>query len=90
MEYDFTAFPACLGTDIYDIVGVEHHVTVVLHHDNSVAQVAQFLERTYQSFVVALVQSYTGFIKDIEHIDQLRTDLCSQSDALAFAAREGC
>ena len=30
-----------------------------------------------------------GFVENIEHIDQLRTDLRGESDALALAARKG-
>ena len=35
--------------------------------------------------IIALMQSDTGFIQDIQNVDQLRAYLCGQPDALAFA-----
>ena len=40
----------------------------------------------YQALVVALMKSDTGFVQDIEDIDQLRTYLSGQSNTLAFTS----
>ena len=58
----------------------------MFHHNDRVAQVAQFLERTDEAGVVALMEADARLIEDIKHVDQLRTDLCGQTDALAFAS----
>ena len=60
----------------------------MLHHNNGIAQVAKFLQTVEQTFVVALVQTDARLIEDIEHVDQLATNLSSQTDALALATRE--
>ena len=86
LEHDFAAFASCAGTDVYDVVGCQHHVLVVFYYDDGVANVAQVLERVYQSFVVALMQSDAGLVEDVEHVDQLRTYLSGESYSLALAA----
>ena len=60
----------------------------MLDDDDGVAQVAQFLERSDEPLVVALVETDAGFVEDVEHIDQLRAYLRGQSDALALTSRE--
>ncbi len=86
LEHHLAAFPASLRTDVHDVVGIEHHVAVVLHDDDRVAQVAQFLQRTDESVVIPLMQSYRRLVQDIEHVDQLRTYLCGKADALTLTA----
>ncbi len=88
LEYHLTTFASGLRTDIDDIVGRQHHILVVLHHDDRITQVAQFLQRTDQALVVPLVQTNRRFVEDIQHVDQLRTNLRGQSDALALTARQ--
>ena len=75
-----------LGSHVHHVVGSQHHVPVMLHHDDCIADVAQFLQGMYQAFVVALVQADAGLVQDIEHVDQLRTYLRGQADALALSA----
>ena len=58
-------------THINDVIGSQHHVLVMLHHNDGVANVAQFLQRVYQALVVALVQADTRLIQYIQHIHQL-------------------
>ena len=58
-------------TDVDDVVGMEHHVAVVLDDNDGIAQVAQLLQRTDEAVVVALVQSDGGLVEDVEHIDEL-------------------
>ena len=88
MKYYFASFPSCPWTDVDDVVGIQHHVLIVLHNDDGIAQITEFLERIDESLVVALVESDTRLVKDIEHVDKLGTDLCGQTDALAFSSRE--
>ena len=73
---------------IHDVVGLLHHILVVLHHNYRVAGVAQLLERCDELHVVALVQADAGLIQDVEHVYQLQSDLRGQADALALAARQ--
>ena len=58
-------------TDVDDVVGMEHHVAVVLDDNDGVAQIAQLLQRTDEAVVVALVQSDAGLVEDVEHVDEL-------------------
>ena len=57
----------------------------MLHHNDGVANVTQFLQRVYQALVVALVQADTRLVQYIEHIHQLRAYLRSQADTLALS-----
>ena len=86
---DFTAMASCAGTDVDEIVGIEHGFFVVFHHNDRVANVAQFLERLDEALVIALMQADAGLVQNIQNTCQLRADLCGQSDALRFAARQG-
>ena len=89
LEHHLTAFPSGARSDVYDIVRLSHHILVVFHYDDRVADVAQFLQRGYQPFVVALVESDARLVEDVEQVDQLRADLRSQSDALTLTSRQG-
>src|SRR5574344_1456976 len=87
-EDHLTAQTTGFRSHVYDVVGIEHHVLVVFHHDHGIADVAQFFERLDQPFIVALMQSDTRFIWYIKHVDQLGTDLRGQSDTLTLTARQ--
>ncbi len=84
----FAAFASGTGPDVNHVVGVEHYIFIVLYHYNRVGGIAQTLERVYQSAVVALVQSNRWLVEDIQHVHKLAAKLCSQTYALAFAARQ--
>ena len=71
LEHHFAALASGLGAYVHYVVGVEHHVLVVLYHDDGVAQVAQLLERLDEAVVVSLVQADTRLVEDVEHVDQL-------------------
>ena len=58
----------------------------MLDNDNSVADIAQALERLDQTLVVTLVKADRGLVQNIEHAHKARTDLGSQADALGLAA----
>ena len=76
-------------TNIYNKIGGAHGVLVVLDNDQGVAQVPQVLQRAQQLVVVPLVQADGGFVQNIQHAHQGRTDLGSQPDPLALAAGKG-
>ena len=40
----FAAQPSCPRTHIDDIIGIQHHVFIVFHHNHRVAQVAQLFQ----------------------------------------------
>ena len=61
----------------------------MLHHNHRVTQVAQFLQGMDQSLIIPLVQAYAWLIEDIEHIHQLRTYLCCETNALTLTTRQG-
>ena len=88
LKDDFPAFASCSRPDVDHVVGRQHHIFVVLHDHHGVAGVAELLERANESHVVALMQADGGFVEDVEYIDQLRADLCGQTDALTFTARK--
>ena len=50
---------------INHIIRFQHHVFVMLDHDNRVARIAQLFQRVDQTNVIPLVQPYTRFIQDI-------------------------
>ena len=75
-----------LRAHIHDIIRIQHHILVVLHHNDRVAQIAQLLQRVYQPYIIALMQSDTRFIQYIKHIHQLAPYLRSQADTLTLAS----
>ena len=58
LKDNLAALATSARTNVNDVVGCQHHVAVVLYHDNGVAQVAQLLERVDEPVVVALMQAY--------------------------------
>ena len=88
LEDDLATLATSTRSNVYDVVGIEHHVLIVFYDNNGIAQVAQFFQRTDQSFVIALMKSDGGLIQDVKYIDELRTNLRSQTDALALTTRE--
>ena len=47
-------------------------------------------ERVEQFLIVARMKPDRRFVEHIKHAAQLRADLCRETNALAFAARERC
>ncbi len=70
------------------MVGGEHDVAVVFYHQNRIAAVAEVFKRMNEAVVVALMQTNTRLVEDISDAHQLRADLCSEENTLAFAARQ--
>ena len=67
---DLTAQLAGSGPDVNDPVGRADGVLVMLDDDERVAQVPQPLEGLDESGVVALVQTDTGLVQDVEDAHQ--------------------
>ena len=86
----FTAQTAGLRSHIDHIIRIEHHILVMLHHDDGVPRIAQLLQRIDQPDIIPLVQPDTRLVEDIQDIHQLTADLRSQTDTLALATRQGC
>ena len=85
-------FPAVLAgarADVDEPVRLPDGVLVVLHHDQGVAQVAQFLQSGDQALVVALMQADGRLVQHVEHAGQAGADLGGQADALRLAAGQG-
>jgi len=80
--------PTGFGSHVNHIIGSQHHIFVVLNHNNRVSDIPQFLERTNQTKVITLMKSDTGLIENIQYIHQLWTNLCGQTNALTLTARE--
>src|SRR5258705_2641705 len=73
---------------IQNVVGMANRVFVVLDHEHRVANVAEMPKRGEKAFVVALVETDTGLIKNVKHPDQAGADLRGKTDALGFAATQ--
>ena len=86
LRHDLAAVDARRRSDVNNVVRRPHHVAVVLHHDDGVAEVAQVLQRLNQLVVVALVQPDARLVQDVQHVDEAGTDLRGQPDALRLTA----
>ena len=90
LEHNLATTNARLRTNVNDIIGIEHHVAVVFYHNHGVAHVAQLLQRVDKTIVVALMQTDARLVEDVEHVDELRTDLSGKANTLALAAGKRC
>ena len=61
----------------------------MLHNHHGIALVPESLQGIDKFAVVPLVEAYGRFIKNIEDIDQFRTDLGGEPYALAFSSGKG-
>ena len=89
LENHFSAQASCPRSHVDDVIRRAHHIFIVFYNDYCVARVAQTFQRVNQAHVVALMQSDGGFIQNVEHVDELRTNLCGEANTLTFAARQG-
>ena len=71
-----------------DVVGGAHHVGIVLHHHDGVAQFAQFFEDADQAAGVAAVQPDGRLVEHVAGAHQPRAEAGGELDALRFAAGE--
>ena len=87
-EDDVAAVLARAGAEVDDVVGGAHHVGIVLHHHDRVAEIAQFFEDADQAAGVAAVQSDGRLVEHVAGAHQARAEAGRELDALRFAAGE--
>ncbi len=87
-EDDAAAQFAGAGPEVDDVVGGPHHVGIVFHDDNGVAEVAQFGEDADQPRRIAGMQADRRFVENVTRAHQTRTETCRELDALRFASRK--
>src|SRR5690606_36872710 len=75
-------------SQVDDVVRRTDGVLVMLHDDHRVAEDAEFAQRVYQRFVVALVSPDARLVDDVEYADEAGADLRGESDALRLPAAE--
>ena len=68
----FAAKFARAWSQVQQIIGSAQHIGVVFHHDNGVAQVAQFLQNVDQPRRVACMQSNRWLVQHVERAHQAR------------------
>ena len=84
----FPPFSPRPGPQIDDVIGRAHHVGIVLHHQDGVAQVAQLFENADQPGRIAAMQPDGWLVQNVTGAHQPRTEARRQLDALRFAARK--
>src|SRR5262249_25746712 len=81
-----SAVAAGTRTEINHVVGAANGLFIVLNDQNCISKISQLGERFEQAMVVTMVQSDGGLVEHIKNAAQLRSNLRSQPDALAFSA----
>ena len=89
LRHHVAAVHAGARPQVDDPVGRAQRLFVVLHDDESVADVAQEYERVDEALVVALVQADGRLVEDVEHSHERGTDLSGETYALGLASRQG-
>ena len=87
--HDLTSVLPRARSDVDQVVGLAHHVFVVLDHDDRVAHITQGLEAIDEALVVPLVQADAGLVEDVQDAGELGADLGGQPDALGFSSAQG-
>ena len=55
------------GAYVYNIIRGAHCILIVLYHDNGIAEIPKPFKRGYKAVVIALMKTYTRFVKNIKH-----------------------
>ena len=76
-------------TQIDNMIRRFHHVRIVFHHDDGVAQIAQLKQDADQAGRIPAVQPDRGFIQHVTRAHQTRPQTRRQLYPLRFAAGEG-
>ena len=71
LKNHLSAFATSLGADVNDIVGIAHHLFIVFHHDDRIADITEILQGGDEPLIVALMQADARFVEDIKHVNQL-------------------
>src|SRR5207237_1892020 len=79
---------AAAGPHVEELVGFQHDLRIVLHHDEGIARVAQPLHHVDDAAHVARMQAYGWFVQYKQRIDQRGAERRGEVDALDLAARE--
>ena len=87
-EDDLPAQFARAGPHVDDVIGGAHHVGIVLHNHDGVAEVAQLFQDADQPAGVARVQSDGRLVQNVAGAHQPRSQASGELDALRFPARE--
>ena len=74
------------GANVNQEIRRPHGVLVMLHHNQGIAQITQMCQGLQQFIVVALVQTNTRLVENIQHTHERRADLRRQTNPLGFAA----
>src|SRR5581483_7494099 len=85
---DLAAMYAGAWAHVDQPVRAAHHLLVVLHDHDRVADVAQPLERADEARVVPLMEADRRLVEDVQDADELGADLRRQPQPLRLAARE--
>src|SRR5688572_32261706 len=75
-------------SQIYQVIGLEHRLFVVLDDDHGVAQIATLSQRREQTRVVALVQPDRRLVENVENANEAGSDLRRETDSLSLATRQ--
>ncbi len=89
LGHNATPEPPAARTQVYDVFRTPNGRLVMFHDNHRVALLLQPDERIEQHKVIARVQPDRGFIQDVAHAAQVRSELRRQPDALGLAAAEG-
>jgi len=65
---------------VYQPICMAYGFLIVFHYNDGISAVPQFHKCVNQLQVVPLVQSNTGFVQDVQHVDQGGANLCSQTN----------
>ena len=87
VEQNTAAVLARTWPKIHDVVGRAHHVGIVLHHHDRVAEIAKFAQYSDQPLRIPRVQADRGLVEHIGRAHQPRPETGRELNPLRFAAR---
>ena len=88
VDDDLPAVAAGARAEIHDVLRAPDRRFVVLDDDDRVALLRELRNRAEQQIVVPRMQTDRRLIEDVADAAQIGAELCSEPDALRFAARE--
>ena len=87
-RHDLSAVHPRSGADVHDVIRLADGLLVMLHDDESVAEVAQPFQGSKQFPIVLLMQTDAGLVQNVEHSREPAAYLRREPDALALSARK--
>src|SRR5688500_2707387 len=82
---DDAAVLPCSRTKVDEVICLAHCLFVMLHHYHGVPEIAELPQRREKPRIVTLMKSDRGFVEDVKHADEPRSDLCREPDALCLS-----